>query len=77
MNILKKKSKKSSSRKSSNDKIVKTKKAVSSPKIVPTSVDDPVNDLFDDELFDDELYDDEAVLLKDKVETLEKFEKPW
>lgn len=36
------------------------------------TVDDPKNDIFDDEI-----YDDETEVPKEKIEELEKFEKPW
>lgn len=36
------------------------------------TVDDPKNDIFDDEIFDEE-----TVIPKEKIEEQEKFEKPW
>lgn len=51
------------------------KKTKSQQKVKPVikfTIDDPVNDIFDDEI-----YDDESILPKPKIEEKEKFEQPW
>ena len=52
-------------------KAKKLKIAKPSPPIRLT-VDDPVNDIFDDEI-----YDDETIIPKEIITENENFEKPW
>lgn len=41
--------------------------------VIRFTVDDPVNDIFDDDVYDDE----GVVILKEKANEKENFEKPW